>query len=839
MSRPKQINVQQATQYAQLVDPTSSHRFGWAIKPIAGGWHEKPVAPFADIITAARSLDLSQNSVFICPAPRNPSSKTRKSMDAAPCQVVWVDYDAQKADKPFPHALLKKLEPYLTIVESGTPGNLHIYGKLLKPVKCRDLRILNFAMAEAFSGDIKWSDESLLRLPGSFNPKTEAQRPVRITQQATDSISASELLSILLAHTEEHVTLKFCAWATREKTSGRTLTGVDADIPSLLARVRHSLASTIQHNRMPVGNDSDESLLLHNFLRDLYKNSDLDEDEAYTLIQTYDPFMDRLGHRADKEISKVWYMGENDPKRREAREKFIMGKDQGKTGELFMLPKGPDELVATVIAEHLVEKLPNCYTMNGELCVIRHDRDQDMQLIHTLTSSKLIMQLNKYFPMYTKRKNDETDEYEIVRAPVKTSVGNLILSMLEWPEDMQPIRGLSPLPFVIRRDGTVSAERGYDPDTRYYYTSTDTVSVPTAITRRDVEAAKKLIFDEVLYDIPWRDPDGTDEANFFAMMMTPVLTHYLGNIARPAGAIDANHAGSGKTMMAKLLATPFVPGELGLDRAEEMAKSIPAALNSEAPVIQIDNVRGAVSSPLLERLFTAKYWDYRILGTNRNAKAVNDKFWVFTGNNISFAGDLARRMIVTRLVTGVNPERRDVSKFRIPNLSTWLNKPENAMSVYRALVILGLDWINAGAPRIPVNNADFSEWTSIMAGLTDHHGLKNFFSNRDEVMDDDEEKNEWGAFLEAWYRRWGSDGITVAQIMQLKQGENDLMWTGNFLEEIMSAPAGSAGKKLGRALAAHKDQVFGQYQLLYHGMARANKKQYRVEKLKKNKVTIR
>lgn len=828
-----QIDVQQATQYGQLIDPRGTSQFGWAIMPLEASWQEKQTAPLADIIDAVKTVDLSANSVFICPAPRNPESTSRKDMDAAPCPVVWVDYDAQKTYKPFPKTLVKALKPYLTTIQSGSLNNFHGYIKLAKRVNCRNLRILNFAFAEALGGDNKWSDNALLRLPGTFNPKPHAQRPVKITQQSTDTISASDLFELLLDHTEEHVTREFCVWATREKNSGRTLTNVDADISSLLARVHPRLAALISRNESPSGGYGDESQQLYNFQRDLYKNSDLDEDEAYTLIQTYDPFMDRLGHRADKEISKVWYEGENDPKRLEAREKF-MGKAQSKVaapvgGELFMMPGGPDEVKASIITEHLAAHVPDVFLYEGQLCVVRPEDDRVK--MNVLTGSKLIMQLNKYFPMYTKVKNDD-GELETVRMGVKRDVAGLVINNLEWPEDLPHLRGLSSLPCIIRRDGKVSANRGYDTDTQYYYTSTQNIDLPTNPSKEDVRLAKDLIFDKVLYDVPWRDPDG-DLANFVAMMMTPVLRQYLGNLPTPAAAIDANHAGSGKTMLSTLLANPSDAGQLSwLMRGEELQKEITAALTSDATVIQIDNIEGVVRSPVFARLFTSSHWKARRLGRNdEQLDLENNKLWVFTGNNLKFGGDLGRRVIVSRLKTEANPERRD--GFKIPNLTEWLLKPKNQIKLYRALVILALDWIAADAPTIHTTNGDYTRWTSAMAGLLDYHGLKGFFSNRDEVMADDEEKDEWTGFFEYWYERQGSEPVSVPELLQLRDSEMDLMWTGNFLEEIVKAP--SPGRKLGIALSDRRDQVFGNYQLVFSHVGHARAKYYKVIKIKKGK----
>lgn len=857
-TRSPQFDTKQAHAYAELLNARDSHRFGWAVKPLAGGWHEKPLASFADIIEQVRDIDLSNNSVFICPAPRNPSSTSRKGLDARSSSVVWVDYDEQKADKPFPHQLFNTvLRPYLTIVESGSPENFHGYIRLTKRVSCTSLRLLNFAFAQLLGGDDKWSDEALLRLPGTFNPKATARRPVTITQHATDTIFASALLKILLDHTEEHVTKDFCVWATREKTSGRTLTEVEADIPSLLARVKPHLASMIRRNQSPTGGLGDESQQLYNFLRDLYKGSDLDEDEAYTLLQTYDPFMDRLGHRAAIEVSKVWYEGETTPARKTERDKFIVarsrGKDESKAASTRsksqILLDGTDAAKAQAFAEQMVDAIPDMYRAGSVWCIVRPGEDGD-PVIKPLDSQTLISQAHRYTDLYTYSRDKKTGEIkeddagEPITKPTALNANTAAIALKDVEIESRYLRGLSALPCVIRPDGTLFAHQGYDPQSKLYFTQAKPVDIPEQPTSHDIAEAKRFIFDMVLADVKWATKG--DLANYFSMLMTPVLRHYIGLDSHvPAAGIDANNSGSGKGLLFDIIANVNPANSMQFTtRTTELDKNIPTVLGSASAVVRIDNVSEAIKHDRFCELFTSpgNMWTARKFGSNtEQLKLRNDKLWVFTGNNLRFEGDMRSRVVVARLKTEPNPELR--KDFVLPNLIDDITNPDFQLAIYRALVILALGWINAGAPEVRREHRSFTRWMSIMGGLCKHYELSGFMDNLTVIRGNDTETNDMAIFLGWWYEEFGSTPVNVRNLIESSKAsfsdDGNLItlkwaanaWLDNEFEEILKTK-GSAGVQLGKKLERHLDGRFGPYTLTKHPRKVNNRSMYVVKKAK-------
>lgn len=110
--------------------------------------------------------------VYVCPAVRHTDGPRRKGSALSP-MVCWSDLDGPSTDPE----LLTTLDPFT--VESGSDGHRHVYVPLTRPVDLGMHARLNKALAARLGGDAKWSDEALLRLPGTRNHKTDSPARVR------------------------------------------------------------------------------------------------------------------------------------------------------------------------------------------------------------------------------------------------------------------------------------------------------------------------------------------------------------------------------------------------------------------------------------------------------------------------------------------------------------------------------------------------------------------------------------------------------------------------------------------------------------------------------------
>ncbi|MEV0690460.1 DUF3987 domain-containing protein [Streptomyces sp. NPDC050388] len=130
-------------------------------------------------------LELSEtHNVFICSALFD--GEGIKAENVTGGRVAWVDIDPPRLkDKsidrgrlPAHMRWLKSTKQELRnlgakIVNSGSPGGVHVRIKLSRMVSRDELRAINWLLAQKYKGDSKHSSESLLRLPGTLNHKSD------------------------------------------------------------------------------------------------------------------------------------------------------------------------------------------------------------------------------------------------------------------------------------------------------------------------------------------------------------------------------------------------------------------------------------------------------------------------------------------------------------------------------------------------------------------------------------------------------------------------------------------------------------------------------------------
>lgn len=128
-----------------------------------------------------RRIDTS--NIFICPALRD--EKRRVKGDGVHLSWLWADIDWEKVPENKRGTVtkaLKRLGPAL--VNSGTDENVHVYLQLTREVTVEEHYRLNQGLRDYLYADAKHPDNSLLRLPGTYNRKG---RPVQVSWRRTTS----------------------------------------------------------------------------------------------------------------------------------------------------------------------------------------------------------------------------------------------------------------------------------------------------------------------------------------------------------------------------------------------------------------------------------------------------------------------------------------------------------------------------------------------------------------------------------------------------------------------------------------------------------------------------
>lgn len=278
-----------------------------------------------------------------------------------------------------------------------------------------------------------------------------------------------------------------------------------------------------------------------------------------------------------------------------------------------------------------------------------------------------------------------------------------LLARGAWP-GVRALAGVMEAPF-LRPDGSVCARAGYDHATGNLLAIDHAIDVPDRPTVDDARGALELLA-EPFVDFPF----ATAEAR--AVPIAAVLTL----LARPAivgsvplCAIDASTRGSGKSLLADVVATigtgrgaPRMT--FAADEAEQ-EKGLASAAILGARLLCLDNLAGPLAGAPLDKVITATdRIAFRVLGRSEIVELPWRALLLATGNNIVLGADTARRTLLARLEPDTErPEER--TGFQHRDLLAWVR--DRRAELVRAALVLLRAYVVAGRP-----GADSYVWGS-------------------------------------------------------------------------------------------------------------------------------
>lgn len=406
------------------------------------------------------------------------------------------------------------------------------------------------------------------------------------------------------------------------------------------------------------------------------------------------------------------------------------------------------------------------------------------------------------------------DGPEYTRVSPPKGVVEDILHLGTWPE-IPAIESIVETP-IIRPDGTVLSEPGYDEATRLYYAQPDELKdakVPDAPTKEDAKAAAKYLIDEVFADFPFKD--NASKANALGLLVSIVVRPAIDGCV-PLALIDKPQAGTGASLLAEiaaLVATGRPANMMGAPETEdEWRKSITSCLIDGSSITVIDNIVGKLRSAMLTRALTSRMWRDRFLGKSEMLDLPQRAVWIATGNNVSIGGDFARRSYWIRMDAAMaRPWLRDDKKFRHPDILGWIK--ENHADLLSRLLIMARAWFVACKPACTTPTiGGFKEWSQTVGGILEFSGVPGFLANAKDLYDGmDTDVQQWDLFLEEW-RAIHADNPITAGLLRSELTSNEEIYA-TFQEAIPEdvAEAISKGKdslRLSHVLRKHLDQVY-------------------------------
>ncbi|MEI7841307.1 MAG: hypothetical protein WCJ11_12485 [Methylococcaceae bacterium] len=384
--------------------------------------------------------------------------------------------------------------------------------------------------------------------------------------------------------------------------------------------------------------------------------------------------------------------------------------------------------------------------------------------IHAINTAWLV----KHFTTVAKwqRYNPRLKDFEAVDAESKYAEIYLA-SVGEWR--LPVLRGIVECP-TLRSDGTLILKSGYDRKSGLFVDyQGEPVYVIDNPTRDDALAALALL-KQPLKDFPFLEE--IDRSVILAAMLTAVVRRSVST--SPMFAIDAPIMGSGKSLlsdMVAMLATgrKAIVVSQGRDEAED-EKRFGALLMRGVPLINLDNIERAISGEMLCSMLTQEQVSARVLGQSTIMDLPTNITILATGNNLTFKGDMVRRVLLARL--DPQCERPDARKFDV-DLNEWI--PANRHRLLGAVLTILRAYIYAGKPKQDITAyGSFDEWNNLIRASLVWLDVADPMKTRERIEESDPIKQTLGSVLSLWHAAYGSQGKTAAEVAHNFDMNSDL-----------------------------------------------------------------
>jgi hypothetical protein len=339
---------------------------------------------------------------------------------------------------------------------------------------------------------------------------------------------------------------------------------------------------------------------------------------------------------------------------------------------------------------------------------------------------------------------------------------------LATPDDWRgipPIERTATAPFFAA-DGTLCATNGYHATAKTWLSLPSNFDLPdTTPTPETIEAAKSLILETILGEVPFADEASRSHA--VAQIILPFVRRLVAG-QTPLHLWSAPLRGSGKSYAASLCILPFTTPTPTPEKAnpEEWRKSILCGLVAGPSHVLLDNIKGSLNSSALDSAITEEFMHDRLTGTGEMVTVRTDCVWVATSNNATLTEDAASRSLVIRL--DPNDENPDQRKFK-HDPKTFIKR--NRAKVCGAILTIVRAWQDAGCPEYSGSNHwRFSQWQSVIGGILQNAGCPGFLENlKTEKEFLETTGDDWAEFVALWHERHGANYVTAKDLLPLAE----------------------------------------------------------------------
>src|SRR5271157_78702 len=381
---------------------------------------------------------------------------------------------------------------------------------------------------------------------------------------------------------------------------------------------------------------------------------------------------------------------------------------------------------------------------------------------------------------FKKYKSDTNGKFEVVNANCPDRLARNYLAMRgKWK--LPSLAGTISAP-LVRLDGSVLNQPGYDEMTGLYLVSNITINMQENPVKDDAERAF-----EFLWRPFWQFPFESDADK--SIMVAGILTAIERRIleACPMFGYSAPAPRSGKSLLAEstaIIATgkPAAASSVSNDK-EEFRKALTSALREGCAIVNLDNIDRPLKSADLCKIITQGEFADRLLGETTQLHLPTNIFLTATGNNLTLKGDLANRALLCKIDPKV--EKPETRKFEIANLELYLSENRNKL-IAAALTILRAFILSKQREEVETWGG-FTQWSQFIREAVVFAGGADPCATRDALIVDDPEKESADEAFTSLAWQYGERDFTVSEVVY----DASLATVNPQFKEAISAVTGS------------------------------------------------
>jgi putative DNA primase/helicase len=361
---------------------------------------------------------------------------------------------------------------------------------------------------------------------------------------------------------------------------------------------------------------------------------------------------------------------------------------------------------------------------------------------------------------------------------------------------------------VLRIDGSLLAEAGYDATTQLYMVPDPHLRLPALIERpsRDEAVGALGLLEKLLAGFKFASE--IDRSVALSLLLT-VVTRASVRVA-PLHLVRANIAGTGKSFLADLATTISMgrecPVTTSTGRVEEDEKKLCAILRAGVPVISLDNCSYDLTGDMLCQIAERPLVRIRILGLSEIPEFECKTAIIATGNNVGPKGDMNRRTLTCNLVADV--ERPELRKFAFDPLKQVLADRGTYLG---AIFTIIRAYQTAGSPPCRPFGS-YPEWTAMVRAPLIWLGKPDPVDSMEMTREEDPEMSDIDELFGQWRDRLGTTGTFTA--LQIRDIAHDHPPLQDLLMRVAGDRSGVSTKKLGAWLRRIQGKIMGGYRLM-------------------------